>query len=350
MVHFDLRDIGFSLVVLGGLTAVIDPFFHYHAPLEGLAYPLTDPYERYQNDGIVRHFDYNAIITGTSMTANFKTTEFNAQFHMNAVKVPFSGASYKEINENLARAVTYNEDLLCILRCLDCNALLRDKDWSRYDTPPTYLYDDILWNDLSYILNKAILFSNTLPVLSRTKNGGSSTSFDAYSNWMPGRVFGKDAVAATYTHSSDVPTVPLQPYTESDEIILRENLQQNVISLIEANPQITFYLFFSPYSICYWDTLYQGGQIERQLTAEQKAIELLVPYENVKLFSFFDQFDLIVDLDNYKDTLHYGEDTNSQILRWIAAGEHQLTQDNYQAYCDRVWNFYTSYDYINLFT
>lgn len=48
----------FSLVVLGGLTAVIDPFFHYHAPLEGLAYPLTDPYERYQNDGIVRHFDY----------------------------------------------------------------------------------------------------------------------------------------------------------------------------------------------------------------------------------------------------------------------------------------------------
>ena len=35
----------------------IDPMFHYHAPLKFLSYPLVN--ERYQNNGIARHFDYH---------------------------------------------------------------------------------------------------------------------------------------------------------------------------------------------------------------------------------------------------------------------------------------------------
>ena len=56
-----------TLAILGffaGITAYIDPLFHYHAPLEKYSYPLND--ERYQNDGIVKHFEYDAIITGSS--------------------------------------------------------------------------------------------------------------------------------------------------------------------------------------------------------------------------------------------------------------------------------------------
>lgn len=38
----------------------IDPMFHYHAPLKFLSYPLVN--ERYQNNGIARHFDYDSVI------------------------------------------------------------------------------------------------------------------------------------------------------------------------------------------------------------------------------------------------------------------------------------------------
>lgn len=61
-----------TLAALAGITIYVDPLFHYHAPLGSLQYPLYD--ERYMNDGIVRHFDYDAIITGSSMTENFKTS------------------------------------------------------------------------------------------------------------------------------------------------------------------------------------------------------------------------------------------------------------------------------------
>ena len=40
-----------ALALLGSVTVIIDPFFHYHAPLGGLQYEIF--YQRYQNDGIV---------------------------------------------------------------------------------------------------------------------------------------------------------------------------------------------------------------------------------------------------------------------------------------------------------
>ena len=63
------------LAVCAAATIYIDPFFHYHAPLQEYQYPINE--ERYQNDGIVKHFEYDALITGSSMCENFKTTEFD---------------------------------------------------------------------------------------------------------------------------------------------------------------------------------------------------------------------------------------------------------------------------------
>lgn len=120
-------------LILGGgiMTVIVDPHFHYHAPLKHLAYPLNN--QRYQNDGIMRHFTYDALITGTSMTENFKTSEFDALFGVSSIKVPFSGAYYKEINENLEHAIARNHNIKIILRCLDSSLYFMDKDAMRYD-------------------------------------------------------------------------------------------------------------------------------------------------------------------------------------------------------------------------
>lgn len=56
----------------------MDPYFHFQGTIEGLLYKLVN--ERYQNDGIIRHYTYDAIITGTSMAKNFKTSQMDALF------------------------------------------------------------------------------------------------------------------------------------------------------------------------------------------------------------------------------------------------------------------------------
>ena len=105
---------------------IIDPYFHYHAPISGLVYKFLE--ERYQNNGIVRHFEYDAIITGTSMTQNFKTSEMDKLFGTNAIKVTYSGGEYKEINDNLVVALRSNQNIKLVLRGVDYNNLLHDKD------------------------------------------------------------------------------------------------------------------------------------------------------------------------------------------------------------------------------
>ena len=72
--------IGYLLLVFVALGLVasktihVDPFFHFHKPyISEYFYPLNN--QRSQNNGIVKHFDYTGLITGTSMTENFKTSE-----------------------------------------------------------------------------------------------------------------------------------------------------------------------------------------------------------------------------------------------------------------------------------
>lgn len=126
------------LVAAGALMIVIDPYFHYHGPLPQLSYRLYE--ERYVNDGISRHFSYDAIITGTSMAQNFKTTQMDELFGTHAVKEPFSGAGFQELSENLERALKRNEELKTILVAVDYNGLLRSYDWKNTrNIPPTFM-------------------------------------------------------------------------------------------------------------------------------------------------------------------------------------------------------------------
>lgn len=332
-------------ILLGSFTIIVDPFFHYHKPLERLEYPLY--LERYQNDGIINHFQYDAILTGTSMTQNFKASELNEIFGVNSIKVCFSGGSYKEINENLERALNSNKDVKMIIRGLDYSFLLEDKDWMRYETYPQYLYDNNPWNDVQYFLNKEILFNNTAYVINYTEEGNKTTNFDTYSNWMTSYKFGKEALDQVYKRTPE--KKESMKLTESEQQTVKDTVNQNILLLAEKYPDVTFYLFFTPYRIYYWDELNQAGLLERQLEAEKIAIELMLPIKNIKLFSFFDDFTLICDLNNYKDTMHYGEWVNSKILQWLYEDKHLLSTSNYMEYCNKVREFYTDYNYDILF-
>lgn len=338
------------LVVFAIPTIILDPFFHYRKPMENFEYELDRDNQRYVNDGIMKNFDYNAIITGTSMTENFKTSEFDALYGVNSIKIPFYGASYKEINDNLASAIEANPEIVCIVRGLDCNRITNQKDTVRSDYAqyPWYLYDDLLYNDVQYVLNKEILFEHTLNgVFFYTRHGKTTPTFDEYSNWAADFVYGKEAVDKTYERpeASDNVAV-LSEYTIND---INGNITQNVVSLAKQNPDVEFYYFFTPYSIYWWDELKRQGNLGCQVEAFKLATELMLECDNIHLYSFFDEYEMICDLDNYKDTLHYGEHINSKILEWMRNGEHCLTKSNYEEYWNEILAFYDQYDYEQYF-
>lgn len=82
---------------------------------------------------------------------------------------------------------------------------------------------------------------------------------------------------------------------------------------------------------------------------EEFAIEQFLKYDNVRLFSFFDNHELICNLDNYADEAHYAGKISSQILAWMKEGEYELTEDNYRSYLKDIREFYGNFDYDGMF-
>lgn len=343
----------FLLLILFCVSFVIifDPFFHYHKPLSFMQYKLDSGDQRYLTDGIGKHWSYDAIITGTSMTENFKSSEFDKEFNVSSIKIPIYGSSWKEIDDNLIRILKVkNPEIKCILQGLDTNLVLDEQDWYKYNTHlyPFYLYDNNPLNDIQYLLNKEVIFKKIIRNIFYTIDGNKTTSFDEYSNWNKDAEFGPRPVWNYYKDKRPEKKLETRILSENDKTLISVNVNR-ILALVDDYPDIQFYFFFTPYSILYFDGLKQQGELKRTIDALKYATSLMVnDHRNLQIFSFFDKKEIICDLNNYKDTGHYSELINSEIIKLIGHREGLLTELNYSAYWNSVYNFYDLYDYDTL--
>ena len=337
------------LVVLGIYVYRVDPYFHYHIPdISNYYYYLNN--ERSQNDGICKYFDYDALITGTSMTENFKTSELNEMFDVNSIKVSYAGGTYKEINDNLKNALKNNEKLGMIVRGLDVGMFFDDSNrmWDDPKKYPNYLYDSNPFNDVCYLFNKDVIFNRVYAMIRANDVEGFEpgiTSFDDYSRWQS--VFGTKKVldGAEVVYGGVGSPVHL---TDEEKRIIFNNITQNVTSLADEYPDTDFYYFFTPYSIIWYKGLVEDGTIYRQIEAEEYIIELILEHKNIRLFSLSDEFKIISNINNYKDEQHYGSWINSYILRCMHDDLHRLTQENYKKYIEDELKLLVDFDYNSL--
>ena len=120
------------LAILAALVFVVDPYFHYRAPaLEMFGYVLDN--ERFQNDGIVKHFKYQAMIVGSSMAENFLPSQFEKLFGSKTIKTTMSGACYREMRDLVQLANRRNPDLEYAVVAIDGNKMMSDPARVRYD-------------------------------------------------------------------------------------------------------------------------------------------------------------------------------------------------------------------------
>lgn len=146
------------LIIIGTINVIVDPFFQYHKPFMNIE--IKD--ELYQNPGILKNFDYDAVITGSSMTENFKVSWFENEIPSEkVVKVPYSGAYSKEC-EIVFDLAFHNQDIKTIYYGIDIFYIFKeDSEKVRYPLPK-YLYDNNPFNDVNYLFNKDVFNKYTL--------------------------------------------------------------------------------------------------------------------------------------------------------------------------------------------
>ena len=327
------------VLLLAGLNIFIDPYFHFHKPVKGISYILEN--ERYQNDGILRNFDYDTIITGTSLDQNEKTTEVEQLFGGKAVKVPFAGGYFPELSFTLDNALK-RKYVKRVIMSLGYGSFIESEpdDWGHPEfTYPTYLYDNNVFNDVKYIFDISAL-NMLFRDLFRTIRGVKSTSFDEYSNWQSEEIFGKESVLEKYYRDRD-------KYKEVliDREITRENIRKNLVELANKYPNTEFDFYLPPYNIVCWYDLKRIGVLDGKIEGIKIMVEELLKCKNVKLYCFIDEWDIVTNLDNYKDTLHISDDINSYMLYKMKNKENLLTKENYLKKLNEIKEFYDNYNY-----
>lgn len=332
------------LVVCGSAVFLIDPYYHYHTPWFGLR--ATPFQERYCNPGLAEQFDYDSVIIGSSMTENFRASWFDDAFGCKTLKLSYSGA--RSINtRTIMEKVFAHGGIQNVFFGLDTAMLTSEVDFTQFEVPE-YLYDGIGLNDVNYLLNKNILFGDTVKTLQRQ----DTFSFDDMYVWEKNYTFSGEEVL----HGKQA-YVKLRPKTVKEPIektallrTSRANLEQNILPFIQQHPDTTFYLFVPPYSILFWDMEHRKGETDALLYMLADTAEQLLDYPNVKLFYYQNVEEIVTDLNHYKDYSHYSSDVNRYIVQSMKDGTHQMTKENYRWELQQMKNLAEGFDYEQFFT
>lgn len=311
------------LLLLCILTVILfDPFFQYHKPLPGLKAVLTD--KEYQCVGSLKTFEYDSVVAGSSVAENYYNDWFNQGFDCNVIKAIRSYGATADLCYLLDIAFEHQE-LKYVFYNLDPSALTADGETTYELTGcPMYLYDDSYINDIEYWLNKGVLMEKISYLIANSVIGDYDEN-DSY-NWAQWKEFNSDMALGLYIRKPSISEMKPENYYED---LLHQNLNL-LTSRIKAHPETVFYVFIPPYSMLWWDNIYREGDTESYLYNMECAMETLLSYDNVKLYYFQNDREVITDLENYMDILHFSPDINHYICDSLLSGDHQINQSNYK--------------------
>lgn len=323
------------------LSAYIDPFFQYHAPLED--FPYVVDHQVNQNPGMAKHMEYDSVILGSSMTVNFNTNWFEELMGLKTLKLSYSGAFPKD-QANIMDIIFQNErEVDAVFLGIDVITYSGGVEETKYPIPE-YLYDDHVWNDVPYLLNKDVVLRYIMRPLADPDKTDLATM---YASWWTEEYYNKQWVMHNY-----VPAEPAREEADPEKFIdnIRANMDANICPYIEANPDTEFYVFYPPYSILYWNDVLQEKQLEAVLREYEYISERLFAYDNVRVFFFPNQEWIICDLDRYADYSHYHPDINRYMAECFADGECVVTEANLKEELEKMKKIVEEYDFEELFS
>lgn len=314
------------------LTAVVDPFFHYHGPLESFRYTIDNQLSH--NPGIAKNYEYDSVILGSSMTINFDTELFAETMGLNTVKLSYNGAFPKDIDNIMPLVKKSSNKVKNIFLGIDIFNYKVEPGKTACEIPQ-YLYDDLLWNDLPYLLNKEVVIEYILTTQENTPLN------EIYSNWKYVEC-SRDKVLASYAAPQTF-SEPLEADCYRSNI--EENMNAYILPYIDSMPETQFTVFFPPYSILYWYSRFADGSLEAEIEGERQIVEMLLERSNVSVFYFQNRYDFITNLDNYSDYTHYSHEMNDEMTRCFADGTDRLTEENYAEMFDGMLEMLSQCDF-----
>ena len=331
-------------VICAALVVIVDPFFHYHAPLDGFPYEVDNQLS--QNPGMAKHMDYDAVVLGSSMTVNFDTNVFKEETGLDTIKLPYSGAYPRDISNIMSIIFEAHPDVDTVFLGIDVINYSSAVDEIKFPLPE-YLYDKNPVNDINYVLNKDVLLNYVIkPMVSPDPTDLSKV----YASWWTDEYYNINYVMPNYMREYEaLDPRPEELPKEYFEEQICVNMKENILPYIEAHPDTRFVVFYPPYSILFWNDCRNQNKTEATLYEYEVISRMLLEYDNTEIFFFADEEEIITDLNNYADYTHYHPRYNDYMTRCFADGTDRAhDMDEVMAHIGHMRDIATSFDYEEL--
>jgi hypothetical protein len=315
--------IGVALVLAAAVMAFdcwVDPFQHYRKA-ERFPPRFYNAWQRYENPGLAKHWDYDRIVTGSSLMECVLPEDVDRVMGGKTINLAVSAQTAYDAGKLLSTALATGKPRHIIMN-VDYNAFSGPPDRSGFAEPfPAYLYDDSLLNDLPYLLGVGTLRKSLETVLGLH---WSRFNTDPKRMWYWGAEH--QFFAAKAVQGLDPANLNARFHQPPRTLAgMQASFEANLAPLVERHPDVKFTFVYAPYAILVWLDFQQRGQLDVTLAFREWLFERTRGLKNVEIFDFHAEPEIVMDLDHFTDIYHFSPKLSKSLVETIAQGRYRLT-------------------------
>ncbi|MGL4909781.1 MAG: hypothetical protein ACRC4J_01090 [Cetobacterium sp.] len=328
------KEKGFLIGVISSIFLIlltVTGLNYYCDPLQIFKYTeYGNGEQRFLNYGIARNYNYDTAIIGTSTSENILKNDLKHILGVNGVNLSLSGSSNYEQRE-LLKQILKNKNLKNVIYGLDVFSYNRAIDESRLDIP-NYIKSPYGIDGIKQLLNFITLKNSAKGLIKSIISKDKKNWIDTHSYWGDNYNYSKENVLS-FDSNTQWGAQNLGAIKGMKEGYSLEKMKNNFdlfLELTQQNKNIEYTIYFPPYASLFWYFIEKYDSLDTILEFKQYVLEKTTLTNNIKVHDFQNNFEIIENLDNYKDMVHYGPKINNKILELIKEENYIENLQNYE--------------------
>lgn len=293
------------LMMIGMIVFYIDPWQQFRYDEK---YYNGD--QRILNIGLAKNYKYKVAIIGTSTSENILKKDIDKKFKTSSVNLSIAGSTASE-QINLLDIILNNKNVNIVIYGLDFFS------YNRTEKRKEYIDYTKTKNFYKYLFNINVLRDTAKIIIQKIIKKDNK-------NW----IYTKHFWGNKFKYSEDQ-TLCFELDNQSGRQnlgILKEiksgykfeTMKENFdyfLKKTQENEKIEYIVYLPPYSILYWYWLEKYNSLDDVLKFKKYIYDKTKNKKNILIFDFQDKKDIISDLNNYKDAVHYSPFINERIVK-----------------------------------
>lgn len=279
--------------------------------------------DRIINVGLAKNGDYDTLIFGTSTSQNILKNDVDNLFNTNSINASLSGSTSYEQRKLLNIALEKN-NIERVIYGLDVFSYNKGYEVSRVPLEK-FAYDNNKLELYRYFFNFITFKGVVKGVFKRDKNW-----IERYGYWGDNFKYSKENTLSfdTNTQWGAQNMGAVQIFKDGYSLELMKKNFDATYDIFKNNTQTEFLIYYPPYANIWWDYAEKHNAKNTIVEFKEYVNEKLKSLKNVKVYDFQNRSDIVNNLDNYKDIVHYSPEINKKIIKDIKMDKNRVSSYN----------------------